>query len=160
MRFQVDHGGSFIEIIVSIALVGIIGTSLAPLFANMISNSEKIKQQSRLVEMGDYVGQYVLRWAQFSPDSKLFGIDFFDDGTELESLSAEHRINHLTYLNTLPVMADSISDEYKTRIVFWETDRVNRAVAQITVWYDTNLNNELDDSEPHYELSTIVTERR
>ncbi len=157
---QGERGNSYIEVIISIALVGIIGTSLAPLFANMVSTSEKMKRETRLVEMGGYVGQYVLRWAQFSPNSKIFGIDFFEDGTELELLSGERRINRLTFGNALPSSDDPITDHYKTKILFWETDRVDRAVAQITVWYDANLNNELDLTESHYELSTIVTERR
>lgn len=155
-----QKGSYLIEAMFAISMVGILGISCLPLFPMLLKNIRSTQIYTRLYSIGDYVGDYVHQWADFSPISKAVPLTSYSDGEELE-LSGETRVNRLLWAQFPTTKTTYLTDHYKTSITFWETTtRQNSAVVTVIVWYDENLNNSADETEPSFEFSTIVTEKR
>lgn len=155
-----QKGSYLIEAMFAISMVGILGISFLPLFPMLLKNIRSTQIYTRLYSIGDYVGDYVHQWADFSPISKAVPLTSYSDGEELE-LSGETRVNRLLWAQFPTTKTTYLTDHYKTSITFWETTtRQNSAVVTVIVWYDENLNNSADETEPSFEFSTIVTEKR
>ena len=142
----------------ALGLLVMLTASIASSFPGMLDKLAKINRYSQLVHESEYVGSYLFRWADFSPAAKALSLKNYSEGSELE-LSQETRINRLLWAEPLVTGLGAISDEYKASIQFWETTHGNRAVVRVKVWYDANLNNEIDVTEPVVSFSTIVSEK-
>jgi type II secretory pathway pseudopilin PulG len=155
-----NSGSYYVETMIALALLGLMTTSLLPLLPRLLKATEKTRVRAKIVNLSEYVAEYVQRWANFSPTAKHKKIQYFVDGEELE-ISGEFRINRLPWAEPLVEQDDSITDHYKASITFWETvSRNNSAVVKIRVWYDTNMDNICTSSENAFSLSTIITEKR
>lgn len=155
-----QRGSYLIEAMFAISMVGILGISFLPLFPVLLKNIRQTQVYTRLYSIGDYVGDYVHQWADFSPISKALPLTSYGDGSQLE-LSGETRVNRLLWAQFPTTKTTYLTDHYKTTITFWETTtRENSAVVTVVVWYDDNLNNSLDADELSFDFSTIITEKR
>lgn len=143
---------------VALAILGIISTSLLPLFPRLLKATKKTEFRSELVLITEYIGEYLHRWANFSPNTKHRNINDFSDGDELEiSDNTEFQVNQLPWAQPLT----TISDQYKASISFWDTvTRNNSAIIKVLVWYDTNNDDVRTPTENAYTFSTIITEKR
>ena len=151
-------GFSYIETLMALGFVAIIGTSLIPLYLQMLSSTTDLKNFTKLTELTNYVGNYLFRWASFDPLSKPIPLEAYIDGQELE-ISGEKRINKLRWAEPLTSLTN-IPDQFKASITFWETTpRNGSAVVKVILWYDQNLNNLLETNEQSFNFSTIVTEK-
>ena len=153
-------GSFYIESIVAITMIAIMGTFLLPLFPRLLDVTTELKVRSKLYAVAEYTSNYVLRWAAMSPNTKPVPLNFYQSGDELE-LSGELRVNRLHWATPLISKDQSITDHYKVSVKFWErAQRANSAVVRILVWYDSNLDMLIDPEEPKITLSTIITEKR
>ncbi len=153
-----EAGSLYIEAIMAIGLIAIVANYLMPLYPGMIRSATRISTQSNLLSYGDYVGGYLFRWANFSPNSKPLPLSSYTDDMELE-LSEETRINRLLWADPLTSGDGSISDKYRVSIRFFETNHVKRAVVRVVLWYDENENESLDIGEQTVRFTTIVSEK-
>jgi hypothetical protein len=155
-----NTGSYLVEAMIAISMVGLLSISFLPLFPKLLLTIDKVQTYTRLYSIGEYVGDYVHRWADFSPLSKAIPLSSYKDGDDLE-LSGETRVNRLLWAQFPETKTDYLTDHYKTTITFWETSpRVFSTVAAIKVWYDSDLDNILDDDELFLDFSTIITEKR
>jgi hypothetical protein len=137
-----------------------LGTTIAPLFPKAASATSYLNQRAQLVLIADYIGNYMSNWSEFSPTAKMVPFEFYADNSEFE-LSGDRRVNQLQFID--PLLAGGqkvISNYYKTSIKFWETNVLNRAVINVKVWYDSNLNDVIDPGENMVSFSTILIEKR
>ena len=158
---QIKNRGSFyIETVIALAMLGIISTSLLPLIPRLLKATNIIKKRSELILITEYAGEYLNRWANFSPLIKHKSINFFSDGQELE-LTNELRVNQLPWAEPLTTEPTAISDHYKASITFWDTvTRNNSAIIKVLVWYDQNNDDTCSPTENSYGFTTIITEKR
>lgn len=152
---------SYVEAVIAISILAIVGSTLLPMIPQAIQLTSQIRQREILGLITTYVSEYVTQWADFSPTAKMVPFDFYSDGSELE-LSGDLRVNHLQFLEPMLTSAnlDTISDYYKASIKFYETASVNRAVLKVRVWYDENLNDVVDPKENVVDYTTILIEKR
>lgn len=153
-----DRGSLFLEAIFALGLLLLITASLGTVYPQLIQSLAKAERYSKLVQIAEYTGSYLFRWADFSPASKALLLKNYRDGSELE-LSEETRVNRLLWADPLVSGSEAIPDEYKASIQFWETTHSDRAVVNVRIWYDKNLDNAIDPSEISLSFSTVVTEK-
>jgi hypothetical protein len=154
-----SKGSLYIEMLVSIVILGVISASVMPLYVRVLSTTTNLEKLTNLTDLTQYVGNYVFSWAAFSPESKPLPLELYGDGEELE-LSLERRINQLLWAEPIISSLNRITDHYKASIRFFETSRNASALVRVQLWYDDDLDNILDDSEKNFSFSTIVTEKR
>ena len=144
---------------ISLVLVGIIGTFFLPLFPSLLQRTTELNQYSKLESIAEYCGSYVFRWVNFSRAAKVVPFSYYKENDELE-LSGENRVNKLIWA-TPPSLQDTyLSDHYKVSITFKDTiKRTTSAGIRINVWYDKNLNSLQDETEPNILFYTIIAEK-
>jgi hypothetical protein len=158
-------GSMYIETIIALGILGIILTSILPFLPRLLTISRYLETQADLLNITEYIGEYIFRWVNFEPEDKHQSLAAFGEGHDLNTLG-ETRINHLQWATPLVEGNTAITDHYKTEITFWETEdspivsRNNSAVLHVLVWYDANLNNGLEPSENAFTFSTIITEKK
>lgn len=156
---KVQKGSFYIEIMISILLIGIISTFFLPLFPSLLQRSMQLNQYSRLESIADYCGNYVFRWVNFSREAKVVPFSFYKEDDELE-LSGEKRVNKLLWASPPSLKDTYLTDHYKVSITFKDTlNRTSSAGIKINAWYDTNLNSLHDESEPNILFYTIIAEK-
>ncbi len=157
-----QRGFMFIEAIISIALLGIIGSVFLPLLPQITRTAKNTAIRQQLMAQSHYVLQYIYRWADFSAADRPVPFEFYRDGDELELLVGEHRINQMIFGDVLTKTGEALPDEFKAKLVFEDTASRNRsAVIKATIWYDTNLNDIPDaPTENVITICTVVTEKR
>lgn len=159
--FKSNRGSLYIEVLIAITILGVLGTSLLSFFPRLLIDTNKVKRYAELGTLAKYVGNYIIRWSNFSQSSKLnYGqvIDEYSEGDQFD-LTGETRINRLYFADTLVDTEVTISDLYRVSMTFWETSRVESAVVQVVVWYDTDENNVVDPGEPNVPFSVVVSEK-
>jgi type II secretory pathway pseudopilin PulG len=157
MRTQ--KGSFYIEIMISLVLVGIIGTFFLPLFPSLIQRSAQLNKQARLESIAEYCGSYVFRWANFSRAAKVVPFSYYQENDELE-LSGETRVNKLLWASPPSLQDTYLTDHYKASITFHDTlNRTTSAGIRIHVWYDENLNSLHDETEANILFYTIIAEK-
>lgn len=153
-------GFTYIETLIALTILAIIGTYLFPLFPKAIMVNQHLKKKEQLVSLAYYIKDYVNNWTEFLPSTKIVPFDFYMEGNELE-LSGDYRINHLQFIEPLMNNANFvISDYYKASIQFFETTSANRAIVKVNVWYDTNKDDIADSTEQQVSFATILIEKR
>lgn len=130
-----------------------------PLYPKLMKDVKAHNDRAKLLNVAQYVGEYIERWGDFLPESKPLPLESYTEGQELE-LSEEHRVNRFLWAEPLVTGQGSLSDEYKASIRFWETSRVGSAVVQVKVWYDANLNDAVDANENTITFTTVLLEKR
>ncbi|RAP29289.1 hypothetical protein DID78_03950 [Candidatus Marinamargulisbacteria bacterium SCGC AG-343-D04] len=152
-------GSFYVEIMISLMMVGVIATSFLPLLPELLKKTRHMNRVARLESITQYCGSYLFRWVNYSRKSKLIPFSFFKENDELE-LTGEHRVNRLLWALPPEFKEDYLSDHYKVSIAFKDT--VNRSISagiHTVVWYDENLNNVLDNNELNISFSTVITEK-
>ena len=152
-------GTFYMETMMSVVILGIMSVSLLPLFVQMYERSEELNDYADIIQISDYVGNYIFRWANFGAYSKQRSIDSYPEGDELE-LTKELRLNRLFWTQPLFLERKDITDHYKVSIRFFDTEsRFENAVLHVRVWYDDNLDDNWDAAEKGISFSTIVAEK-
>ena len=152
-------GSFYIEVMVTLFMLGILATSFLPILPNLIQKTLILKRYQYLQTISDYCGSYVFRWVNFSKESKRLPFSFYGTDSSLE-FTGETRVNKLLWA-TPPTLSDSIiTDHYKVSIIFKDTEtRLGSAGIVVTVWYDANLNHTYDIDEIRISFATIITEK-
>lgn len=160
LRHLKNEAGTFyMEAMMSVIILGVMAVSMLPLFVQMYEKSSTLKGYADIIQIADYVGNYVFRWANFGAFSKQRSIEAYPEGSELE-LTNELRVNRLFWTQPLFLERKDITDHYKVSIRFFDTEtRFENAVLHVKVWYDTNLDNNWDANEKGISFSTIVAEK-
>jgi len=154
-----SRGSLLLETLLSLFILTLIGSSLLHLLPKILEDVRLLRIQGQLSTLADYVGNYVVRWSDFSPLAKAQSIEAYADGDELE-LTGENRINRLLWADPLTTTENLVTDEFKVEIKFYETvTRNNSAVIRIELWYDQNLDNVIDPDERTFSFSTVVSEK-
>ena len=157
MRAQ--KGSFYVEIMISLVLIGIIGTFFLPLFPSLIQRSAQLNRYSRLESIAEYCGSYVFRWVNFSRAAKVVPFNYYQENDELE-LSGETRVNKLLWASPPSLKDTYLTDHYKVSITFHDTiNRSTSAGIKINVWYDKNLNSLHDETEENIMFYTIISEK-
>ena len=153
-------GSFYIEVMVTLFMLGILATSFLPILPNLIQKTLILKRYQYLQTISDYCGSYVFRWVNFSKESKRLPFSFYGTDSSLE-FTGETRVNKLLWA-TPPQLSDTfLSDHFKVTIIFKDrVQRIDSAGLVVTVWYDENLNNLLDDTEENIVFATIITEKQ
>ena len=154
-----SKGSLYLETIISLSILSIVVGALLPLHIKTLKVTRELEETTKLAYLANYVGNYIFRWVSFDPKSKPLQLDEYQEFQNLE-LSDERRINQLLWTDPITSELNNITDHYKTLITFHNTVRENSAIIKVKVWYDTNLNNDIDTDEIMYTFSTIVTEKK
>ena len=156
---QLDRGSFYIEIMVSLLMVGILATSFLPLLRSLMAKTLMMRRYTYLESIAEYCSDYVFRWATLSVAQKGISLESFQDNDSLEP-NGETRVNTLKWAVPPQLTSTYLSDHYKVSITFHDTlTRQNSAGVRIHVWYDENLNSQRDTGELHMEFSTLITEK-
>lgn len=169
---KAQRGSFYIEAIIALFLMGIASIYFLPWFPEFINRVHYLKRQAVLQVAGQYVGNYLLRWSTLGPGERpsLDSYDQAGEGVDMNILDdTSIVVNRLQYAIPLNLHKTQdfkddyytyFTDEYKTSITFWETtSRVGSVVAVVKVWFDTDLDNEIDDGEPLIEFSMILSDK-
>ena len=142
-----QRGSFYVEIMVSLIIVGVIGTSFMPVLPTLLKKTQTVIRLSRLHEISQYVGNYIFQWASFEPESRLIPFYFYNNGSELE-ISGEKRVNKLLWAQPPNLEDVFLTDFYKVSIIFQNmSTEKNRATLNVVVWYDEDLDNSLNNAE-------------
>jgi prepilin-type N-terminal cleavage/methylation domain-containing protein len=155
-----NKGFTFVEVLLAIGIMAIIGTNLMVFIPKILRQSETQNQKLQLTVVANYVGNYVTRWANFPIENKLIPILAYQNGQSL-ILGADNRVNQLLWADAPqgPGNLQTISDAYKTSITI-QDKKTDRIILDIVVWYDADLNTQREASENAVTFFTIVTEKQ
>ena len=85
--FKNSLGSLYVETLMAMTILGIIGASILPLYPKLLQDTKKVGVNAQLTTLASYVGDYVFRWVGFSPTAKRgFSqqISSYTDGQEFE----------------------------------------------------------------------------
>ncbi len=160
VMFKNNKGSFYIEVMVTLFMLGILATSFLPILPNLIEKTLLLKRYQYLQTISDYCGSYVFRWVNFSKESKRLPFSFYSEDSQLE-FTGETRVNKLLWATPPNLSETFLTDHFKVTITFKDrSQRVDSAGIVVTVWYDDNLNNQLDDAEINISFATIITEKQ
>ena len=92
-------------------------------------------------------------------ESKVINFSQYNEGDSLE-LGLDRRVNQLFWDITPELSSEYLTDEYKVIITLHDLDnRTESAGLHFTVWYDTDLNNQFDDTEYNISFSSTLTQK-
>ena len=152
-------GSFYIEIMISLVLIGIIATFFLPLFPVLIQRTMYLNRYARLESIAEYSGSYLFRWVNFSRAAKVVPFHYYQEGYQLE-LSGETRVNKLIWASPPELKDTYLTDHYKVSITFHDTSqRTTSAGIKVHVWYDENLNSIVDAREQSVVFFTIIAEK-
>ena len=144
-------GISYLETVVAVTIMGIIGTSFISVLPTLLSRSRAVDTRYDLAVAADYVGNYVHNWVNAPNKSPSFNA--YIDGDQLGT-NTEKRVNSLHFTDPITTIPDTI----KTTITFHETNRIDRAVLKIAVWEDIDNNDAQSATENAITFSTIISD--
>ncbi|MAH80696.1 MAG: hypothetical protein CMP39_03305 [Rickettsiales bacterium] len=159
MKNKINKGSLYVEAIISIGIFSILAVTFVKLLPNTLINIKKMIIFSRLDSISEYVGSYIYRWGSFKKESKVINFSQYNEGDSLE-LGLDRRVNQLFWDITPELSSEYLTDEYKVIITLHDLDnRTESAGLHFTVWYDTDLNNQFDDTEYNISFSSTLTQK-
>lgn len=153
------RGSFLLETVVAVSVLAITSLTLLPMVSQVANLIDTSKQYAKLVIISDYVGQYLLRWAEIPDNQKPLPFSYYmaTEGKEFD-ITGDNRVNSMPWTQKLMSEQEFITDEYKFSATFHQTDsRTRSAVVKILVWYDKNNDGIKQSSEKNVEFSTVLS---
>lgn len=160
-------GFGYIDALIGTLLIGTVGVQLTSQLPILIKTTEKLNTHIQLVQAADYVFNYLIRWTNLPMENKSLPLNSYSAGDEIDPLM-ETRINHLMFASSLAVQefadARTMPDQYKTLMTV-VTEAVNPLsgsdliIVKVTVWYDENMDNSKQSSEPGFSFRVTALEK-
>ena len=159
MNNKIRKGSLYFETIMALALFSFLAVTFIKFLPNTLKTIKQMIIYSKLDSISQYIGSYLFRWGNLSGDLKFIDFSSYSDGDTLE-LGLDRRVNQLFWDVSPELSSTYLTDEYKVLITMHDmNNRVDSAGLHVLVWYDTNLDNLLDDSEYKFNFSLTLSKK-